>query len=119
MRKIVLITVFFSLLLSVSVVYSQVVTEWERKVYYERVDRTMSLPAGSSKEDYDRIDREIADKHSLTVDEINDIHKRVWEQNPTEREWEIADELWDRLETLPYEWTEEQRWEVYKEVADK
>jgi len=122
MRKIILIAVLFSLLLSVSIAYSQTVTGWEREVYYElvdRVDRTYSLPEGATTEDENGIYREIAEKNGLTFGEIKDIEKRVLDQGLTDREWEICDEIDGRLDDLPFYSSQEEEERVYGVVANK
>ena len=119
MRKIILITFFLSLLLSVSIAYSQTITGWERKVYYETVDRAASLPEGAPGSEYERVAREVADKHGLTYDEIDDIGRRVWVQDLSEREWDIVEEVDDGIAALPKGYTEDQSKRVYEDVAKK
>ncbi|MFC1643761.1 hypothetical protein ACFL5C_00340 [Candidatus Omnitrophota bacterium] len=121
MKKLILIAVLAAFLLSVSASYSQTVTVtgWERKVYYSLVDRTWSLPQGSPKESYDRIFREVAGEYGLTYGEINDIADRVWEQDLTDYEWQIIDDLDAGLDALPSGHTKEESNRVYREVANK
>ena len=105
--------------LSLPIAYSQEVTGWERKVYYEVVEKSYYLPKGSSKEAYNNVMREVAAKHGLTYGEINDIADRVWGQDMTKYEYQIIEALDKKLEALPENASQDQIDKAYKEVANQ
>ncbi|MFC1480215.1 hypothetical protein ACFL5Y_02060 [Candidatus Omnitrophota bacterium] len=119
MKKVILMIISAGLLLSAPVAYGQAVTEGERNVYYELVDKNSSLSQDSSEEDYDRVAREVAEENGLTFAEIEGIVDRVWEQDLTKREGQIVLELWGRFHALGESGndTETNISMVYKEVA--
>ncbi|MFC1480132.1 hypothetical protein ACFL5Y_01645 [Candidatus Omnitrophota bacterium] len=119
MKKLILIAVLAAFVLSASASYGQTVTGWERKVYYRLVEKSWSLPEGSSKETYDRVTREVAGEYGLTYGEINDIADRVWDQDLTDHEWEIIDDLDAKLDALPSGYSKAQSERVYREVANE
>jgi len=88
-------------------------------IFYEAIERLYSLPEGSSEEEGHRILREVAYQYGLTYGEINDILDRVWEQDLTDYEWDIIDELEDRLDMLPEGAPEEEYDRIYREIARK
>ena len=120
MRKgIILMVLFLTSFLLISGVYSQTVNDWERKVYYEATDRVYNLPKGYSNEDYNRVLRETAYDYGLTYAEMKDIVDRVWDQDLTDKEWDISDEIWDKFDALPKNASEYQTNQIYQEVANK
>lgn len=119
MKKIILIVILFALLFSVSGAYSKEVNGWERRVYYRLIDRTDSMPEGTSKEGYNRVTREVAGEYGLTYGEINDIADRIWEQDLSEREWEIIDELDRRMGDSSQSNIKTDMDTIYREVAAK
>lgn len=118
-KKIFVLAVLAVFLLSISAAYSQTVTEWERQVYYKVIDRISYLPEGSQEADYDRVAKEVAEENGLTYAEIDALGERVWDSDLSDREWDIANDLDDRISALPSGRTEADRDRVYEEVAKK
>jgi len=119
MKRGILLILCVILLMLVSAAYGQTVTGWERKVYYEAIERLYSLPEGSPDEEGHRILREVAYQYGLTYGEINDILDRVWEEDLTDYEWDIIDELEDRLDMLAEGAPDEEYDRIYREIARK
>jgi len=120
MRRVIFLTVvFLCVSLLIPKVYSQTINDWERKVYYEATDRVYNLPQGYSNEQYNGTLRETAYDYGLGYAEMKDIVDRVWDQDLTDKEWDIADEIWDKYDALPKGASEYQTNQVYQEVANK
>jgi hypothetical protein len=95
---------------------SKPVTDWERKVYYEAADRSYNLPKGYTNDDYNNMLREVAAKHGLTYGEMKDIDDRVWDQDLTDYEWTIADEIWDKFDVIPKDTSKEEKDRMYEQI---
>lgn len=124
MKKIIATVVLASLILAVSVAYSQEVTEWERQVYYKAIDRVSSVPQGSEDADYDRAAIEVAEENGLTFDQLDALRERVWDSGLSEREGIIVDDLYKRLGATPFatmtkEQSDASYNKIYREVANK
>ncbi len=119
MKNLIFLVVFLSFILSIPAAYCKDVNDWERKMYYEVTDRVYQLPKDYSKEQYQSLIRSFAEEKGLSYSEMMDIIDRVWDQYLTEREVEIAEELWDEISYLPKNSSEAAYDEVYRKIAKK
>ena len=95
------------------------VTEEERQIYYKLIERGASLPEGASEEAFDKATEEVAKENGLTFSEMEALASRVWDEGPSKDEWEIMDDLDERLLNLPTGYTMEDTDKVFIEVGKK
>jgi len=114
----ILTIVFLSLFLFSTISYSQGLTDWEFGVYYDFLERFLDMPDWT-KENEDRVFREVASKYGITLDRLNDIIDRGYARSPTEWEWKVGEELLDKMFNLPKGATEEDAKRVFREIAKK
>ena len=118
MKKTILAVILLGLVFS-SVAYGNTVTGWERKVYYDATDRVYQLSEEYTNDDYNRVLRQVAGENGLTFGEMKDIVDRVWDQDLTDHEWQIFEDLDDRLMALPKGSSQEESDRIYREIASK
>ena len=118
MKKTILAVILLGLVFS-SVAYGKTVTGWERKVYYDATDKVYQLSEGYTNDDYNRVLRQVAGENGLTFGEMKDIVDRVWDQDLTDHEWQIFEELDGRLMALPKGSSQEESDRIYREIASK
>jgi len=117
-REFILLLLFLSLFLFVPTSYSQELSDWEFGVYYDFIEKYLNMPDWA-KENEDRIYKEVTNKYSITSDKLGDILDRGYERRPTEWEWKVGEELFDKMSNLSKGATEEDTNRVFREIAKK
>ena len=105
--------ILLSLFLVASVAYAQL-TDWEKQVFYDLLETGYFNPV-----DLDVLYQEVALRHGTDVETVKSISYKALEQEPTEWERQVFDDLDKRLRKLPQEAPIEDRKKVYQEVAAK
>ena len=112
MKKITLITVSIMLL---TITCAQALTDKEQRAYYDFIDRVYVSRVDMSDESF--ID--FVNSHGVSLLEFEGIVSRALEKEPTNREWQIYNELWDEIERLPNYDDEVARERVSRKIANK
>ena len=116
MRKLlILIGTLIGLTLLTSIVYAQQLTDWEREVYYALIERTYVVSSDMS----DAAAIEFANSYGISIDGLQSIVSKALEQEPTKREWEIYNELWDETDGLSEDIDRAEYDRIYREIANK
>ena len=119
MKNIISLLVFLSFILSIPAAYCKDVNDWERKMYYEVTDRVYQLPKNYSKKQYQSLIRSFAEEKGLGYSEMMDIIDRVWDQDLTDREFKILEDLYDEMSYLPNNAPDADYDEIYRKIARK
>jgi len=118
MRKAILAIIFLGLFLSAGTCFAQDLTDWEQGVYYDYVEEyyTSSIP---SDDDYEyKVGSKIANKYGISVDKVGDIIDKA-NKEPTKREWNINNEVWDQRAALGNNVSKDDSSRVCQRIADK
>lgn len=118
-KRLILTIVFFGAFLFASLSFGQNLTERESEIYYDYLEGVFSVTDISSPEETDRVNERLISKYGITKKEMLDIIDKVYEQEPTQWEWKVGNEYWDRIFALPNEATLADRQRVLREVASK
>ena len=94
---------------------AQALTDKEQRAYYDFIDRVYVSRVDMSDESF--ID--FVNSHGVSLLEFEGIVSRALEKEPTEREWQIYNELWDEIERLPNYDDEAARERVSRKIANK
>ena len=125
MRRLIFAFVVFSLFFSIPFSYSQELSDWEWRVYYDIVERwhelyydyddSWSIP----QKEFDNLYSQIAEKYAISVEEVKKIDDTGINREPTDREYEIYDELLIRFDALPEDASNAELKRVHREVANE
>ena len=112
-KNFILTGILLSIFLFTCVAFAQL-TDWEKRVYYDLLETSYF----SSKK-FDDIYAEVASRHGTTVERVKTIWDKALDDEPTEWEWKVFDDLDERLMSLPKGSSNETRKRIYQEVAAK
>ena len=112
MKKITLITVFIIFL---TIPYAQALTDREQRAYYDFIDRVYVSRVDMSDESF--ID--FVNSHGISLVEFEGIVAEALKKEPTDREWQIYNDLWYEIERLPNYDDEAARERVSRKIANK
>ena len=99
-KGLVLVILFLGLVLFLKNSCSQTLSDWEFNVYYDYLARFFEMDDWT-KENENRICREIAYKYNISYQQVYDIVDRAFEREPSDWEWDLGEELCDAIFSLP------------------
>ncbi|MDP8216432.1 MAG: hypothetical protein P9L98_03835 [Candidatus Kaelpia imicola] len=118
-KNIILTAVFLSLVLFSSNSYSQTLSNWEFNVYYDFIDKFFDMDSWT-KESEDRISREVATKYNISYKQVRDIVDRAFERGVSDWEWDVGEEIYTRLSSLPESLqTDNESDKIFREFENK
>ncbi len=96
-------------------------TNQELKAYYDIVKGFHDLlyKTNSKNDDYEEVCRGVADKYGLTIEQAKTIDDEGFSLEPTDREFDIYDELFAKLDKLPENASKEESESIHQEIANK
>jgi uncharacterized protein YdbL (DUF1318 family) len=105
--------VLLSVLLIASIAFAEL-GEKEKHVYYDYLETTYF-----SGKKPNVVYAEVSNRNGITVEELKNILQKAMSQEPTEQDWQVYDEIDQRLWELNYPASVEVRKKIYQEVAAK
>ncbi len=119
-KSFISIAIFLGLFLVSTISFSEGLTDYERRIYYEIIEGAYLEEINDiSEAEAERRLKEIGNKYGLSLDRLRYITEAGTYREPTGREWQMYGEVWGKLDSLPEESTGEERERIYREIADK
>jgi hypothetical protein len=100
-------------------------TEWEHGIFMEIVQRwhdllyTLPNKTQPSTNDLNNIYQQVATKYNITQSEVKRIDGKGIDLEPSERDYQIYDELWKRMDALPKSGTTDDVKRIHIAVANQ
>jgi len=119
-KSFISIAIFLGLFLVSTISFSKELTDYERRIYYELIENAYDEGINDiSEAESDRKVKEIGNKYGVSLDKLHYIAEVGMYREPTGQEWQMYDEVWEKLDSLPEESIGEEKERIYREIADK
>ena len=107
-----------------TIAYCQQLADWEWKVYYDIVEKWHELlyeyyyAFDVPQSEFDNMYSQIGNEQGVSSEEVKRIDNEGILREPTDREYDILDELYDRLDTLSENSYKADAERIHDEVAE-